>query len=243
MTKRPFKRVQKKKRHGASFWDHEYANPENLKLSSDQSEDLEKFVRFVERESGHTHLHVGASVLDLGCGNGRNLIYLARTFGVSGIGYDISSAAISQAKAASKDLPLTYQVRSIAGDLEIPDGSQNIVLDMMSSHFLNNAERLHLREEINRVLKPGGYLFIKTFLKDGDRHTARLLAEAPGPDPDSYIHPVIGVPEYVFDEEALTEFFGAKFNLLKVYRSHKHVSKGKARKRRTVSIYAQKLLF
>jgi len=113
-------------------------------------------------------------------------------------------------------------------------------LDMMSSHFLNKEDRTVLRDEIYRVLKPGGYLFMKTFLKDGDIHTARLLEEKPGPEEGSYIHPVIGVAEYVYTEEELVDFLGDKFIVQKTYPSHKHKSKGKARKRRTISIYAQK---
>lgn len=243
MTKRPFKRVQKKKRHGANFWDHEYSNPENLKLSADQSEDLEKFVRFMIRTTNKEYLNELTDVLDVGCGNGRNLIYLSRTFGNSGTGYDISSAAISQAKAASAGLPLSYEARSIAGTLSLPDNSVGIALDMMTSHFLNKAERLLLREEIFRVLKPGGFLFMKTFLKDGDKHTERLLQEHASKENDTYIHPVIGSAEFVYSEVVLLDFLGERFEIIKVYRSHKHILRGKARKRRTVSVYARKPLF
>lgn len=240
MPKRPFIRKQKKKQHGVTFWDNEYKNANHLKLSTDHSEDLEKFTRWVIREKREDVLTPPASVLDVGCGNGRNLIFLARQFGLSGTGYDISTAAVAQAKAASEGLDLSYQARSIAGSLELPDNSQTLVLDMMTSHFLNEAERRFLRDEIFRVLRPGGFVFMKTFLADGDLHTRRLLKDAPAKEENTYIHPVIGVPEYVYTEDALTEFLGEKFIIHKVYRSHKHVLKGRARKRRTISIYAEK---
>lgn len=240
MPKRPFIRKQKKKQHGVTFWDNEYKNANHLKLSTDHSEDLEKFTRWVIREKREDVLTPPASVLDVGCGNGRNLIFLARQFGLSGTGYDISTAAVAQAKAASEGLDLSYQARSIAGSLELPDNSQTLVLDMMTSHFLNEAERRFLRDELFRVLRPGGFVFMKTFLADGDLHTRRLLKDAPAKEENTYIHPVIGVPEYVYTEDALTEFLGEKFIIHKVYRSHKHVLKGRARKRRTISIYAEK---
>ncbi len=230
----------KRKRHGTAFWDSEYSNPEHLALSTEASEDLMKFCRFVERETGRTLLNPLSSAIDLGCGNGRNLHYLSRTYGLRGVGYDSSSAAIKEAINLAGELPLTYEVRSMAGDITEADESQNIALDMMSSHFLSSAERTHLRNEIHRVLKPGGYLFMKTFLKDGDLHTKRLLAENPGEEAGTYIHPVIGVAEYVYGEEELRDFLSEKFIIHKVYASHKHVSKGKARKRRTVAVYAQK---
>jgi len=240
VAKRPFIRKPKRRTHGTTFWDTEYKNATHLKLSVEQSEDLEKFTRYLPRIERDDVLAPGASVLDVGCGNGRNIIYLARDFGMQGVGYDISSAAIAQAKAASVGLPLVYEARSIAGLITLPDNSQSLVLDMMTSHFLSEAERTVLRDEIFRVLKPGGFLFMKTFLADGDLHTRRLLKDAPATEDNTYIHPVIGVPEYVYTEEVLIDFLKEKFNIHKIYRSHKHVLRGRARKRRTISVYVEK---
>ena len=240
MTKRPFIRKQKKKTHGTTFWDSEYKNADHLKLSTDHSEDLEKFTRYIIRAKRGDILAMDASVLDVGCGNGRNLIFLAREYGLKGVGYDISAQAIEQAKQASTDFDLTYEARSIAGLLTIPDNSQSLVLDMMTSHFLNKKEREFLRDEIFRVLLPGGFLFMKTFLADEDLHTRRLLRDFPGKEAGAYVHPVIGVDEYVYSLETLTTFLSEKFIVHKIYKSHRHVLKGKARKRRTVSIYVEK---
>ncbi len=240
MAKRPFIRKQKKKVHGATFWDQEYKNADHLRLSTDVSEDLAKFTRWLPRQDRGDILTPGASALDVGSGNGRNLIYLAHEFGISGIGYDISATAVAQAKIASQGLPLEYIARSITGRIEVPDNSQALVLDMMTSHFLNEAERTMLRDEIYRVLQPGGFLFMKTFLADDDLHTRRLLKDAPGKETGTYIHPIIGVAEYVYTEEVLTAFLREKFIIHKIYRSHKHKLHGRARKRRTISIYAEK---
>lgn len=230
----------KRNRHGTAFWDQEYTNAEHLALSVEVSEDLEKFCRYLERHTKRELLNPTSSVIDLGCGNGRNLIYLANSYGMHGIGYDSSGAAIKEAKRLSGDTNLVYTVRSMAGELDVPDQSQMLALDMMSSHFLKQEERILLRDEIHRVLKPGGYLFMKTFLRDGDLHTKRLIKERPGDEEHAYIHPVIGVQEYVYSEEELVAFLEEKFIVHKTYASHKHVSKGKARKRRTISVYAQK---
>jgi SAM-dependent methyltransferase len=244
MAKRPFIRKQKRKQHGATFWNSEYANATHLKLSTEQSEDLEKFTRWLARQRDTLPLLApDHSVLDVGCGNGRNLIYLAREYGVSGVGYDISTAAVAQATAASRDLRLTYIARSMAGPLDVPDNSQALVLDMMASHFLSAPEREFLRDEIYRVLMPGGFLFMKTFLADGDLHTRRLLKDHPSPEAGTYIHPVIGVPEHAYGEQELVDFISVKFKIHKIYRSHKHVLRGKARKRRTISLYIEKDLY
>lgn len=230
----------KKNKHGTAFWDSEYTNAEHLALSTEASEDLEKFVRWLERETKRTLLNPTSSAIDLGCGNGRNLLFLADHFGMHGIGYDSSGAAIKEAKRLAEGHNLTYETRSMAGKITVPENSQILALDMMSSHFLKRDDRAFLRDEIYRVLKPGGYLFMKTFLRDGDLHTKRLIEERPGTEEGSYIHPVIGVQEFAYTEEALITFLEEKFIVHKTYASHKHVSRGKARKRRTISIYAQK---
>src|SRR3989344_6973434 len=143
------------------FWNKTYARrrgAESFTLSTDPSEDLQKFIRFIEREHGRTFLNPSASVLDLGCGNGRNLLYLAREFGMRGVGYDISNEAIKQAQALGTGFKLEFSVRSIAQPIPLPDNSQTIVLDMMTSHFLRENERAALRAEILRVLRPDGQI-------------------------------------------------------------------------------------
>lgn len=232
---------RKKNRSGRAFWDQEYTNAEHLQLSEEAGGDLQKFCRWLIRETKRSVLNPTMSALDLGCGNGRNLVFLAREFGMHGYGCDSSAAAIKEAKRLAEGTNLRFETRSMAGTYpDIKDNSQMLGLDMMSSHFLTAEERVLLRDEMYRMLRPGGYFFMKTFLKDGDLHTERLLSENPGPETGTYIHPVIGVAEYVYGETELIDFLSEKFIVHKSYASHKHMLKGKAWKRRTVSVYAQK---
>lgn len=233
-----FTHYKKKKKSGASFWDAEYKSAGHLALSDDASEDLVKFTRFLDRLYGEGFINPKSSVLDLGCGNGRNLIHLAETFGATGVGYDVSGEAISQARKKSEKLPITYTVRSIAGPLNLPNESQDVVLDMMSSHFLNKAERAVLLKEIHRVLKPGGWFFYKTFLLDEDRHAARLLKDHPTGEPGTYLHPQIGVAEHVSTEKEILENLAPYFTINKVGRSHRHRAANP--KRRSISMFAEK---
>jgi ubiquinone/menaquinone biosynthesis C-methylase UbiE len=232
--------MKKRRRGGQGFWDSEYKDGGHLALSLNPSEDLEKFTRWLEREYGNAYMNVTSSVLDLGCGNGRNLFWLAETFGIRGIGYDISGEAVSQAKrhATQKKLSLEYTARSIAGPILLPDESQSLVLDMMTSHFLNVSERSVLMKEIFRVLKPGGFLFYKTFLLDEDANAKRMLKESPGSEPNTYIHPKIGVAEHVSTEEEIYATYGALFTIEKIHKSHRH--HGKNAKRRSIVAYIRK---
>jgi len=250
------------------FWNKEYAKAEHLALSEEPAEDLEKFTRFLQRQSGKEFLNVTRRFVDIGCGNGRNAMWLAQTFGMHGLGYDASREAIAQARTAlttiygtntntrhpmsgvSEKPQLAFTVRDLKEPIPLPDGSVTIALDMMASHVLKRAEREALRTEILRVLKPGGWLFFKTFLRDEDRNAEALLKEFPGPEDGMYIHPEIKKPEYVWWERDLYEFFaspavasegGSHFTIHKLERSHKHINKkGGAWKRRTASVYLQK---
>ena len=244
MRERKKMRFRKQKRQSGSFWEKEYKSGEHLALSTNASEDLQKFMRWLSRERGNENDYVQEkiSVADLGTGNGRNLIYLAETFDMKGTGFDISREAIEQAKIASKNknLPLEFFVHSIAKPIPLPDDSQDIVLDMMASHFLNSEERARLLKEIARILKPCGFLFFKTFLLDEDLHASRLLREHPAGEPGSYIHPEIGKAEHVFTENEIIDLLLPYFTIQKITKSHRHQIKGHAAKRRSISVYAEK---
>ena len=226
------------------FWNKEYQSSEHLALSTTPSEDLEKFTRFLERREGREHLNPISRAVDMGCGNGRNLVYLSQMYGMRGVGYDISDEAIKQAGELSQGLPIEYEAREIIGDFEsIKDESAAIVLDMMSSHFLKKDEREHLRDEVLRILRPGGWLFFKSFLGEGDLNAQRMLKEYPAGEDNAYIHPRLGVYEYVWrDADTVRAFFEPYFEVHKIDKSHRHLDRnGNPNKRRTISACLQKI--
>lgn len=223
------------------FWNKEYKKGEHLTLSTEPSSDLLTFVRWAERNAEWPAFPKDGFILDVGCGNGRNIIALAREAGMRGYGFDISAEAINQARNAGKDLPIKFEVRSANDILPIPDESVDVVLDMMTSHFLKKEERDVYVREVVRVMKPYGWLFFKSFLLDGDHNANRMIKEYPGSEEHSYIHPRIGVEEHVWTESELTDFFSPYFKIHKMIKSYKHVTeKGKPWKRRTISLYLEK---
>ena len=223
------------------FWNGQYKNATHLALSDEPAEDLEKFCRFLERKSGKALLNVTTQAVDIGCGNGRNLIYLAQNFGMRGVGYDLSRTAIDQAIAASVDLPLKFLVQDLRESIPLPDNSVTIALDMMASHILKSAEREALMYEVLRVLRPSGWLFFKSFLLDDDANAKRMLRDNPGPEEGMYIHPEIGHAEYVWTEAAIRKQFGDFFEIHKIEKSFKHRKvDGSPWKRRTVCVYLEK---
>lgn len=225
---------------GKQFWDAEYKEAEYFSLSERPAEDLLKFCRWIERESGRQFLNLTINVLDLGCGNGRNIIYLAQTYGCHGVGYDISEVAIKQAKIVAKDLSLKFEARNISGKINLPDSSADLILDMMASHYLPSNERSFLVKEIARVLKPSGLLLHKTFLLDQDINAHNLIRKYPAGELNSYIHPTIGALEHVSTEAEIRATYEPYFDIKKIEKSGKHILHGKAGKRRSIIVYMEK---
>jgi len=224
-----------------AFWNKEYKSGEHLALSTEPSSDMLSFVHWAERNAEWPAFPKDGFILDVGCGNGRNIIALAKEAKMKGYGFDISGEAIVQARKAAGNLPIEFETRSADQPIPLPDESVDVVLDMMTSHFLKQDQRDAYLKEVVRVMKPYGWLFFKSFLLDGDHNAHRMIAEHPGGEPHSYIHPRIGVYEYVWTEDALAAFFAPYFKIHKMIKSYKHVTeKGKPWKRRTISLYLEK---
>jgi SAM-dependent methyltransferase len=234
--------------NAATFWDKEYSGEsENFSLSTEASEDLKKFVRWLEREyKGQQPINKNTRFVDAGCGNGRNSFYLAENFGAVGIGYDISEEAINVAnkklKTLGKKVNLTFSVQNLNKPIPTLENSQDLVIDAVASHVLKKEEREFFKQEVSRVLTPGSYYFLKSLLLDDDSHAKQMIrdyGEVAG-EKNSYIHPTMGIFEHVPREEELVEFYSEDFFIDKIERSFAHRVNGRANKRRYIVMYLRK---
>lgn len=234
----------KKAKSGKGFWNKEYANATHLKLSDEPAEDFVKFLKWLDR-SKEFEVPKKPKFLDVGCGNGRNIIYACDLTKGSGVGMDLSQTAIDQARKKSASLDIAY----IKGDLheatEKLQGHEDFdfVIDMMASHYITEPEAIkYFATLVWGKLKPGGWWLLKSFLKDGDRRVPELLSKYGHPEhPNTYIHPKIGVAEHVWSEDAIMDLVHQQgFSVEKFLRSQKHVTKGKTNKRRTFTAYLWK---
>lgn len=107
----------------------------------------------------------GMTLLDAGCGNGRNIQYLMQA-GVKVYGADVSEKAIDEVKQLAKELAPTLPARNfIVSDLAAlpyPEPYFDVVICSAVLHFAK--DEAHFRsmvQELWRVLKPGGMLFCR----------------------------------------------------------------------------------
>ncbi|MCP5156090.1 MAG: class I SAM-dependent methyltransferase [Ectothiorhodospiraceae bacterium] len=107
------------------------------------------------------YLRPDMEVLELGCGTGSTALehapHVAHIRAV-----DISSRMIAIARDKADAAGVTNVVFEVAGidDLEVPDGSLDVVLALSLLHLVEDAGALLAR--IHRMLKPGGLLVTST---------------------------------------------------------------------------------
>ncbi|POZ62323.1 class I SAM-dependent methyltransferase [Chromobacterium alticapitis] len=107
--------------------------------------------------------------LDLGCGQGRNSLYLARR-GFSMRGVDQSAEAVARlgAQADVQHLDISGRVADLGNVIEVdiePQRYQLIVAYTLLDH-LNEDSGQRLAHSMMEGLAPGGFLFAAVFLED-----------------------------------------------------------------------------
>jgi SAM-dependent methyltransferase len=109
--------------------------------------------------AGHVPVPELGSVLDFGCGCGRVTRYW-QDFRGSVAGTDLSGAAVDWCRA---NLPFgRFEPNGLAPPLAFEDGSFDLVYALSVFTHLTADLQLAWRDELRRVLRPGGYLLVTT---------------------------------------------------------------------------------
>lgn len=181
-------------------------------------------------------------VLDLGCGNGRNSIYLA-SLGNEVIGFEFSKNALKIAEKRTREanVLVKYINHNIGAPYPLEDNSIDLVIDVTASNSLSESKRMVYLEEVHRVLKPEGHFFVRALLKDGDKNAKNLLKISPGKEADTYFMKEIGITERVFAMSDFETLYGKYFDIKKVIRAvHCATVDQVVYKRRYIIAYMQK---
>jgi len=106
---------------------------------------------------------ISGSVLDVGCGTGENVLFLAE-HGFAAAGIDGAPTAIgkAQAKAKRRDIDASFEVAD-ALNLPVPQQLFDTVIDSGLFHVFDDDERGRFLKSLARVLRPGGTYFMMCF--------------------------------------------------------------------------------
>lgn len=106
-----------------------------------------------------TYDQADAQVLDVGCGQGRDALFIAR-LGHQVTGVDVSPAGIEQLVTDAKNENLA--ISGVVADLHdyTPDTTFDVVVIDRTLHMLDAEPRLDVLRRILPAVKPGGYVLI-----------------------------------------------------------------------------------
>ena len=197
-------------------WENEYRNePKLITKHNEPQKTFLRFLKYYKKKIGKDFSKI--SVFDAGCGAGRNSNHLA-SMGFNVSGCDISSSAINIAKERAKnaDLEIDYGVCDLGRVLKYSDASMNLVLDVTSSNSLDEKGRKIFVEEIFRILKKDGYLYVRALCLEGDKNAKNLIKKNSGKEKDTYKMPELGLVERVFSREDFEKTYSENFIIEKL---------------------------
>ena len=147
------------------------------------------------------------SALELGCGEGRNAVYMAKN-DVTVSAVDLSDKAINNAKifANENSVSIDFKCGNVF-DMQF-ENLFDFIYDSGMFHHLAPHRRLSYLDLLNKYLKDKGYFALCCFAEGED------CADEVN-DYDFYKSRRVGV---AFSKERLEEFFGEMFNVIEIRR-------------------------
>lgn len=146
-------------------------------------------------------------VLDLGSGTGRHVVHLARLgFSVYGLDESPEATRLAREWLASEGLGADLQVRSMFDPFPYADGLFDAVISVQVIHHARLAQIRRLVREVNRVLQPGGLVFVTV---PSLRNQGSAFEEI---EPGTFLPldgPEKGLPHHFFTVDGFRELFAA----------------------------------
>jgi SAM-dependent methyltransferase len=124
-------------------------------------------------------------ILDIGCGYGRDALYIAESIPCRIMGIDTSATAVAMAGELAGRKP-GWNVEFRCCDFGDVAGSDYDVVFMSNLyHILRPDERRRLREAVRAVLRPGGLLLVCTLSVNDPEHEGK--GEPVENEPNSFV--------------------------------------------------------
>ena len=115
----------------------------------------QKQTAFAEETNSLIPAH--STILELGCGEGNDCIYFANQ-GHSITATDFSDVVIAQNKERWSNPNLTFGIQDTSAPLGFGDKAFDVIYARLSLHYFDDKTTHKIFDEINRVLRPNGYI-------------------------------------------------------------------------------------
>lgn len=190
------------------IWEEEHKTQKTFTRTHSQepSAPIPDFTDFLESQG---LVPSKTKVLDIGCGKGRNSIYLALK-GFQIVGVDFAPQAIKEAKERSK-AQVVFKVVDLTKNWPFEDAHFDAVIDCNTTICIPNPGRKKAVIEAHRVLKPGGYYLFYGVA------TTEMVQKFPGSEPNSCIFPRTGKFERQYTKKELIQTYKS-FDLVNLKR-------------------------
>ncbi|HTU47203.1 MAG TPA: class I SAM-dependent methyltransferase [Bryobacteraceae bacterium] len=161
--------------------------------------------------------------IDLGCGTGRNSLYLAEQ-GFTVCAIDIVPELISRLRTKAEATGVGSRLQAICGTVSEPwpvdDGVATVAIDTFCyKHLMDSEDRAVYRRELARVFKPGG-LFLLTLASTEDGYYGSLPYRSLSPGMHAIRDPANGIESVLYERMAVEERFASDFSVVQ-YREKK----------------------
>ena len=189
-------------------------------------QDMPRLIQVFER-------HEVKKVLDLGCGSGRHLIYLAK-HGFTVYGFDSSKTAIKLARELLKreDLRADLRIWDMLKKFPYPSSFFDAVISIQVIHHGTSNQVKRVIREIERVLKEDGLIFVtvpkRAFRKRGEYYFS--IPKSPFYSNFKKIEERVfvptrglerGIPHFYFNKRLIKQYF-SNFKLLDIHVDNVH---------------------
>jgi cyclopropane fatty-acyl-phospholipid synthase-like methyltransferase len=116
------------------------------------------------------------SLLDIGCGYGRDSIYLAKSLGCHVYGIDVSEKALEIAKGALAESGVSGVEFQLKNFKELGDHRYDVVFASNLYHLIDKADRGIFRDVSFNILKSGGLLFLNAISSNDLEHWGKGIS-------------------------------------------------------------------
>ncbi len=215
--------------NAVGLWSREYSNKGLPSSFRDlPSEAVKYFVDFIRK------LGVGGgTAVDIGCGTGRNSLYLARC-GFDVYSIDMVPEMVDKLRRKSEEQKLSGRLHpmcaSVTDRWQLGDGIVDMAVDTFCyTHQMTGRDKDFYREELGRVMRRGGF-YLLTLPGVDDGYYKMFLK----PQSKAIVDPVNSIPMILYEKEDVEAEFGGAFELLDyMHKPHRNMMHGKEYDRST----------